>query len=135
MQANENIFLWRRYIDDVFAALINDTTAESILDMANNIADGIHFTIEKPSERGKLPFLDCLVSLNVQTLPFTTEFYSKELHSNHLLPYDSNVPHSRKIALLKSERLRARRICSSEHNFKRALKFSKLRFQANGYPL
>ena len=51
---------WMRYVDDVFAELIDDTNEEEILNFLNNKHKNIKFTIEK-SKNNTLPFLDTCV--------------------------------------------------------------------------
>ena len=83
---------------------------DDILPEANAINHHISFTLEL-STNSNLPFLDACA--NVEDNVVKTSFYSKQLHSGHLLPWDSHVPLRRKINLLKTECMRIHRNCSS----------------------
>jgi len=127
------ILYWKRYIDDIF--FISNVEPSSILSAANSISLNIKFTLETPDAENKMPFLDTMVKLNEHSLRFETCLYVKPIHSNHILPYKSNVPMSRKTSILKTENLRAIRTGTSTSNRRYAQSFLARRFIANGYPI
>lgn len=136
------LILWRRYIDDIF--VISQSPLDIFLPLINSISSDIKFTLEVPNLNNKLPFLDtmvtCVVNNNILTndqtaaIYFSTSLYVKPTHSNHILPWSSFVPLQRKIALLKTERIRTQRICSTHASFVDAIKVLKKKFILNGYP-
>ena len=117
------------YIDDIFA--ISKKPLSELLEGLNEVNSAICFTVEE-SATDCLPFLDTLTSS--QDGMFSTGFYVKPSHSGHILPWDSSVPFQRKIALIKNEKLRACRNCSSAVLRDRAFREIRCRFVANGYP-
>lgn len=100
------IFL-RRLIDDIFLAWTSSSiNGEKLLTTANNLSDAIKFTIELPNEN-KLPYLDTLVSLDLETNTFTTTLYVKPIHSQCITPCDSHVSIASKRSILVGETRRA----------------------------
>ena len=103
--ADEKILLWCRYIDDIF--VIASVPLGEILVNINKLCKEIIFTVELPSQHGTIPFLDTLVEYHASVRgpkvlhEFTTSFYVKALHSGHVLPWQSFVPRTRKITLVK----------------------------------
>lgn len=126
------ILFWKRYIDDIF--VISTSPLETLLTTCNTISDSIKFTLET-SVNNILPFLDILVTFKVNESFFETGLYVKTIHSNHILPWDSFVMKNRKIALLKTEFLRAERICNTTGTKLKAKAFLTKRFLSNKYPL
>jgi hypothetical protein len=125
-----NILYWRRYIDDIFA--VSTSPLNSLLPEINLINNNIQFTLENPNERGVLPFLDTQVLLNNGIWEF--DLYVKPTHSGYIMPWISHVPKQQKISLLKTERLRLSRICSTKDSFDNSIKRMKNKFIQNGYP-
>jgi hypothetical protein len=135
--SGDQIKFWRRYFDDIFTIALNPLS--SLLPAINAISSDIQFTLEN-SVNNQLPFLD--VHLTLSNFPFTqdnltfrTGLYIKPTHSNHILPWSSFVHTQRKIALLKSERIRATRICNNKNSLITSLNTLRNRFLANGYPI
>ena len=74
MGKSHGTILLKRFIDDIFAALVyQDMDADKLLDISNGLNDAIKFTIEKPNTDNQLPFLDTLVSFDECTNKFSTE--------------------------------------------------------------
>ena len=126
--------MWVRYIDDIF--IISTTPLSLILDKCNIIDKNIKFTCELPIASGDIPFLDTLVHFKNQSvnIDITCELYSKPMHSGHVLPWISHVPLQQKMALLRTERLRTIRNCTSSELETAAIERHKERFISNGYP-
>ena len=122
---------WKRYIDDCFVFWEDDITAEEILETANKVSDNIQFTLEKP-KKGKLPFLDCEVS--VSNGRFLTKLYSKEIHSGIIFPWDSISPISLKKGILLGELRRAEARSNNANSVRDSICKVKERFRRNGYP-
>ena len=107
------------------------------MNVANKIEPSIQFAFELHDVQGDIPFLDTInhVEFHLNGFKASCKLYSKPLHSGHILPWCSHVPLQQKIALLRTERLRTRRNCTNEVDFKEALQRHKARFINNGYPL
>ena len=133
---DNRIVFWRRYIDDVFCVSVSPL--DELLPQINSLSHDIQFTLEN-SNTGALPFLDTSVRLEQvadRGQKFSTALFIKPQHSGHILPWCSFAPMSRKVALLKSERIRALRICNGNaERAAEALNVLKDRFLQNGYPL
>ena len=63
------IYLWLRYVDDTFTALLKDGIDDFHEHLNRQNADK-QFT-KKIEENGKIPFLDCLVTRDNRLRPFT----------------------------------------------------------------
>ena len=65
-----NIFtrlvLYRRYIDDIFVLVKNETEANTLLNVINNIHRNITFEIEHPTKRNNLKSLN-LLDFSIET--------------------------------------------------------------------
>ena len=94
----QTIPLWLRYVDDTFTAVHKDEIDE-FHDHLNEQNADIQFTREV-EEDGKLPFLDCLVSRDENTL--RTTVYRKPTHTDRLLDESSYNPTSHKATTIKS---------------------------------
>lgn len=132
-KAGETIVL-KRYIDDIFIAWKSDTiTAEKLLSIANGLNSALKFTIEMP-ENNHLPFLDTLVSFDLEKRTFTTTLYVKPIHSQCITPWDSHGPVSSKRAILVGEIKRA--IARSTNSSSKTASLRKITstFTLNGYP-
>jgi len=127
---NSNIYFYKRYIDDCF--IISSKPVQTICDEANKVNSNIQFTVELPSNE-QIAFLDTYVTQS-SSGQFSTELYSKPMSSNHILPWNSFVPFSRKRALLIAERKRAERNSTTLHGKQRSLEKIAGKFRANNYP-
>ena len=76
LEKSHGTILLKRFIDDIFAALVSqDMDADKLLDISNGLNDAIKFTIEKPN-RDQLPFLDTLVSFDGVQINLVLNFTS-----------------------------------------------------------
>ena len=126
----QNILMWRRYIDDIFVIIMSPL--DDLLISANTVSSNIIFTLEVPSD-DSLPFLDMTVHQSSSNT-YATNFYSKQMHSNSILPWDSYTPFQRKLSLIRSEKLRAARNSTTTLDYSNAINFLYDRFLFNGYP-
>ena len=81
----QTIPLWLRYVDDTFTAVRHDEI-DAFHHHLNEQNTDIQFTREV-EENGKLPFLDCLVSRDDNSL--RTTVYRKQTHTDRLLDESS----------------------------------------------
>ena len=88
----QTILLWLRYVDDAFTAERHDEIDAFHHHLKEQNTD-IQFTREV-EENGKLPFLDCLVSCNENSL--RTAVYRKPKNTDRLLDESSYNPTSHK---------------------------------------
>ena len=84
--------LWLRYVDDTFTAVGHDES-DAFHHHLNEQNTDIQFTLEV-EENGKLPFLDCLISRDDNSLRITV--YRKPTHTDRLLDESSYSPTSHK---------------------------------------
>ena len=135
LEKSYGTILLKRFIDDVFAALVSqDMDADKLLEISNGLNDAIKFTIEKPNLDNQLPFLDTLVSFDERTNKFSTELYIKPFHSQAIMPWDSHGPNSSKRALLVGEIRRAVACSTDAQSRTRSLRKITTIFKQNGYP-
>ena len=127
-KCGDQIIIWRRYIDDIF--VVSLSPIDDILPLINDVDTNIQFTIELPVDN-QLPFSDTKVARS-QDNSFHTGFYSKDIHSNHIMPWESWVPWQRKINLLRTECLRVHRNCSTKSKINDGLYFMKKDFLQTG---
>ena len=123
--------LYGRYVDDTFSLFIGGRDkALQFLDCLNSLHPSLQFTMESESD-GKLPFLDVLVMRNDGQL--RTTIYRKPTFTGLYVRWDSYCSPDRKISLIRSLTIRAKRICSPEH-LDNELSRLKVILLSNGYP-
>ena len=79
----QTVPLWLRYVDDTFTAVHKDEI-DTFHEHLNRQNADIQFTREV-EEKGKIPFLDCLVSRHDNKLQ--TTIYRKPTHTDRLLDH------------------------------------------------
>ena len=89
---SETLPLWLRYVDDTITA-VHKNKIEEFHEHLNKQNTSIQFTKEI-EENGKIPFLDCLVTRENNTL--RTTVYRKPTHTDRLLDQTSYNPTSHK---------------------------------------
>ena len=94
----QTIPLWLRYVDDTFTAVRHDEI-DAFHHHLNEQNTDIQFTREV-EENGKLPFLDCLVSRDDNSL--RTTVYRKPTHIDRLLDESSYSPTSHKATTIRT---------------------------------
>ena len=105
----QTIPLWLRYVDDTITAVRHDEIDAFHYHLNEQNTD-IQFTREV-EENGKLPFLDCLVSRDDNSL--RTTVYRKPTHTDRLLDESSYNPTSHKATTIRTLTRRAQLICNS----------------------
>ena len=80
--------LWLRFVDDNFVTTEAENS-KTLLQHINNRDPHILFTVEEPSQQGRLPFLDTLVTMQPNNT-FTTMCYRKPTHTDQYLHWESN---------------------------------------------
>ena len=105
----QTIPLWLRYVDDTITAVRHDEIDAFHYHLNEQNTD-IQFTREV-EENGKLPFLDCLVSRDDNSL--RTTVYRKTTHTDRLLDESSFNPTSHKATTIRTLTRRAQLICNS----------------------
>ena len=101
---------YRRYVDDTFVLIKQDSDPEEIKRILNSHHPNIQFTSEE--EKGKkLPFLDVLIERKDSS--FVTSIFRKPTFTQLLTKWTSFVPRHYKVSAISSMVYRAIRICSS----------------------
>ena len=85
---SETLPLWLRYVDDTITA-VHENKIDEFHEHLNEQNTNIQFTKEI-EENGKIPFLDCLVTRENNTL--RTTVYRKPTHTDRLLDQTSYNP-------------------------------------------
>ncbi len=127
---NPRILYWRRYVDDCFC--IATQPISSLITEINTLNQNIKFTCEEPTNNS-MPFLDVMVKLTSDRHFFTCLF-TKECHSNYILPWQSGFPIQMNFAFLRTEYIRIKRICNTTDALNYSKTYLSKRMVANGYP-
>ena len=90
--------LYRSYVDDIFCMFRNEIDAENFFKYLNSKHPNIKFTMKKETNTF-LPFLDILVKNEGRT--FTTSVYRKKTSIGLFTQYNSFMPFSHKMGLIK----------------------------------
>ena len=124
---------YRRYVDDTFCLFDNEKSAMDFLEFINKLDISTKFDIEIESG-DKLGFLDTYVHRS-SSMPFTEVSTKVKATDRGLFyAYDSFVPASYKVSLIKCLIYRVYTIASSYQIFHRDLSKLKDKFTSNGFP-
>jgi len=85
MSLPDLVLIWNLYIDDVFVEV--DGNLNHILTLINSDNTNNQFTIEHPNDNSYIPFLDTVIYVSSNNI--NTRHYIKEIHSKHILPWNS----------------------------------------------
>ena len=107
---SETLPLWLRYVDDTITAL-HESKINEFHEHLNEQNTNIQFTKEI-EENGKIPFLDCLITRETNTL--RTTVYRKPTHTDRLLDQKSYNPTSHKATTVRTLTRRAQIVCDSD---------------------
>ena len=107
---SETLPLWLRYVDDKITA-VHENKIDEFHEHLNEQNTNIQFTKEK-EENGKIPFLDCLVTRENNTL--RTTVYRKPKHTDRLLAQKSCNPTSHKATTVRTLTRRTQIVCDSD---------------------
>ena len=124
--------LYKRFIDDCFG--VSTSTKQELVDFINfagSFHPSIKFTYEVSTS--SLPFLDILISVNVDANKLATSVFYKPTDSHAYLNYASSHPQSTKDSIPYSQFLRLRRLCSCDTDFESRAREMKGFFLKQGY--
>ena len=125
----QTIPLWLRNVDDTFTAVRQDEIVAFHRHLNGQNTD-IQFTREV-EENGKLPFLDCLVSRDDNSL--RTTVYRKPTHTDRLLDESSYNPTSHKATTIRTLTRRAQLVCNTTDSLSDENKYLNRVFSKNNY--
>jgi predicted GIY-YIG superfamily endonuclease len=124
---------YSRYIDDAFAAIIAEKVTE-VTEEFNKFHPKIQFTTEIERE-GQLPYLDILITRNIQNNKLSTSVYRKPTDSGIYLNFNSNQHISVHRSVIYSLINRAYTHCSDDNIRKTELGVIRDTLIRNNYPL
>jgi hypothetical protein len=131
------VVLWLRFVDDILLFFKDISKSTELLANLNNKHPNIKFTEEREtlaeSESHELPFLDVLVTRNVDN-GIQTDVYRKKTFTGTYLHWTSLSPRDYKIGLINCLLDRAYRICSTEQALKKEVVKIKQILYKNEYP-
>ena len=107
---HEHVKKWRRFVDDTFADVRNEST-DYVLTTLNLFYPNTSFTLEKENN-SQLPFLDVLFIRNGTRLDTTV--YRKNTHNDLYLHWEAFTPVSWKRGTLTRQVNRAYLVCSNK---------------------
>ena len=129
---HQHIKIWRRYVDDTFAYVKNESI-DYVLTTLNSFHPNIGFTYEKENN-SQLPFLNVLFIRNGTHLD--TAVYRKDTHNDLYLHWDAFAPVSWKRGTLRTLINRAYLICSNKELLQKELvNLRSVYLKKSGYPL
>ena len=126
------IFFYKRYVDDIFCLLKNETEANNFLKYLNDKHPSIKFTMETEVNK-KIPFLDILIKMS-ETGEFVTSVYRKSTFSGLFMNFRSFLPKMYKLGLILTLVDRVYKICHDRMTFNFEIKKVKGFLCKNAYP-
>ena len=105
---SETLPLRLRYVDDTITA-VHKKRIDEFHEHLNKQNTSIQFITKEIEENGKIPFLDCLVTRENNTL--RTTVYRKPTHTDRLLDQTSYNPTSHKATTVRTLTRRAQIVC------------------------
>ena len=125
------MYVWLRYIDDVFFIWTHgEKELHKFMEDLNNHQSNIKFTYT--FSKNCVPFLDLVVQLSGGEL--TTNLHIKPTDRHQYLHLSSSHPNHTKRSIIYSQALRVSRICSRECDFRKHISEMKTWFLRKGYP-
>ena len=103
---------WRRFVDDTFV-IIQKTQEDSFFKHLNAIDDKIQFTKKASRSDSSMPFLDTLVTINVDG-SLNTKVYRKPTHTDLYLQWDSHHVIAAKYSVINILKYRAKAVSSNK---------------------
>eukprot|EP00117_Sycon_ciliatum_P048404 scpid71654/ scgid34470/ len=102
----------KRYIDDIIILRTHGKRRLMVLiERFNPMHDRIKFTYELSCDKGYIDFMDVTIAIQ-QSGELFYKLFQKPCNSGLLIDYSSAVPHHVKMAVAKSQFLRAQRLSS-----------------------
>jgi peptide-methionine (R)-S-oxide reductase len=131
-QAPVQPYLWKRYIDDIFAIFVcSDQEIQAFIEWINGVHPSIKFTTNM--NPNGVPFLDCFVKIennSIITKPYTKPTDKKQ----YIHPSSCHPPHVFR-SIPYSQALRIKRICTKEQDLMAELQNLEGYFKNRGYPV
>ena len=93
--------IWIRYVDDVFAIFDKNQNLQVFVNQLNTFHQSIKFTFEVETNNS-LPYLDILLSKNMETNFIEYNIYRKDTSNYRYIPSDSYHPPQQKRAVFHS---------------------------------
>ena len=124
---------WRRFVDDAFVT-IQKTQEDSFFKHINTIDDKIQFTKEAGRSDGSMPFLDTLITINVDG-SLNTKVYRKPTHTDLYLQWDSHHSIAAKYSVINTLHYRAKAVCSNKQLLKEEEDHLQKVLTENKYPM
>ncbi|XP_038148866.1 uncharacterized protein LOC119788543, partial [Cyprinodon tularosa] len=122
---------WFRYVDDTFVK-IQLEEVEAFTKHINSVDRNIKFTREDAKDN-KLPFLDCLVSMEGDG-SLNIEVYRKPTHTDQYLLFDSHHPLEHKLSVIRTLQHRAEHVPTKTDGKQKEQKHIKDALRNCGYP-
>ena len=111
--------IWKRYVDDTFVIQL-ESQKEEFFHHINHMSTSIKFTMEEAGPDGSIPFLDLLITPEVDGT-LTTKVYRKPTHTDKYLQWDSNHTLASKYSVINTLTHRAKTLCSTLESIKQEL--------------
>ena len=126
-----NIYIWKRFIDDIFF-ICTDTeeNLDKFLEDLNKFHPHLRFTYEKSRE--KISFLDIVIKIKEGKI--TSNLYCKPTDDHQYLHYDSCHAEHIKRSMVFSQTLQLKRICSEKRDLDSNVENLSEWFRKRGYP-
>ena len=134
LTTNNNIRIYRRYVDDICILTTDEENANQILLSMNAINPAIQFEIEHPNSNNSLSLLDFTLTICKQTGQHTFSFYQKSAKKNLFPHYKSALPTQTKRNIIQNETKRIKNRCSNDEIYHHHLNNFKDTLSINGYP-
>lgn len=126
-----HIYVWYRYIDDIFFIWLNTTESlDEFVNFANSFHDTIKFTVEKSCI--EVPFLD--LNIKLQENHICTRTYHKPTDAHNYLHFKSNHPNHQKRGIPYSQFLHMVRNCTFRKDAEYSINMLFQCFLQRGYP-
>lgn len=126
----DNIFIWKRYLDDIFCLFKGSVTElTDFFAYLNSCSEFISFSMDYNDT--KLSFLDLWIIRDGEKL--YTDLYTKPTARNCLLRADSDHPLPLKNSLPFSQFCRLKRICKKPEDLNKNMTTMKNNFTKRGY--
>ena len=120
-----------RFVDDTFV-ITKAEHSQALLHHINSQDPHIQFTME-PTQKGSLPFLDTLVTIEPNNT-FSTTVYRRPTHTDHYLHWDSNHHITAKQSVYNTLAHRAKVVSSSQDTLDKELQHIKTALQSCQFP-
>ena len=131
-QLQEEMPIWKRYVDDTFS-MVKKGKRNEIISILNSFHPNIKFTHEIEKEE-QIAFLDVLLKRE-EDGTLQTSVYRKPTSNSIYIHWESYAPKQWKIGTLSGIIRRAHEICSTEESLRQELAHVRKAFiETNGYP-